>query len=217
MTHAPTPPSPLTVALPKGRLAEQALELLARAGAGVPELPPDSRKLVFDAPDGRLRFILVKPSDVPIYVEYGVADLGIAGKDTILESRADVYDVLDLKVGRCRMVVAGPRSSPGELSRRAFVRVATKYPRLTEQRFLAKGVTVEVIGLSGSVELAPVTGLAERIVDLVETGSTLAAHDLVELDVLFHSSARLVVNRASHKLRYEVLSPLVERLREVVG
>ena len=100
--------APLTVALPKGRLAEQALKLLSRCGCAVPELPPDSRKLVFDAPDGELRFILVKPSDVPIYVEYGVADLGIAGKDTILESRADVYDVLDLKAGRCRMVLAGP-------------------------------------------------------------------------------------------------------------
>ena len=206
----------LTVALPKGRLAGLALGLLGRAGCAVPDLPPDSRKLVFDAPDGALRFILVKPADVPIYVEYGVADLGIAGKDTILESRADVYDVLDLKLGRCRMVVAGPAREPAGTPR-PFMRVATKYPHVAEQHFLAKGVSVEVVGLAGSVELAPVTGLAERIVDLVETGSTLAAHDLVELEVLFHSSARLVVNRASHKLRYEVLAPLMERLREVVG
>ena len=209
--------APLTFALPKGRLAEQALKLLARAGLAVPEVPPDSRKLVFDAPGGGSRFIMVKPADVPIYVEYGVADLGIAGKDTILESRADVYDVLDLKVGRCRMVVAGPRGAAAGVHARAFLRVATKYPHVAERHFLEQGMSVEVIGLSGSVELAPVTGLAERIVDLVETGSTLAAHDLVELEVLFHSSARLVVNRASHKLRFEVLEPLVERLREVVG
>ena len=208
--------APLTVALPKGRLAEQTLKLLTRCGVSVPELPPDSRKLVFEAPDGKLRFILVKPSDVPIYVEYGVADVGIAGRDTILESRADVYDVLDLKTGRCRMVVAGPRGARNAADH-AFLRVATKYPHVAEQHFLAKGMSVEVIGLSGSVELAPVTGLAERIVDLVETGSTLSAHDLVELEVLFHSSARLVVNRASHKLRYDELAPLVERLREVVG
>lgn len=208
---------PITFALPKGRLAEKALKLLERAGLAVPEVPADSRRLVFDAPDGKSRFIMVKPSDVPIYVEYGVADLGIAGKDTILESRADVYDVLDLKTGRCRMVLAGPRGSEGVEARHAFLRVATKYPHVAEQHFLAQGLSIEIIGLSGSVELAPVTGLAERIVDLVETGSTLAAHDLVELEVLFHSSARLVVNRASHKLRFEVLEPLVERLREVVG
>lgn len=214
----PTRSTPLTVALPKGRLAEQALMLLARSGVSVPRVPPDSRKLVFDSPDRGLRFILVKPADVPIYVEYGAADLGIAGKDTILESRADVYDVLDLKVGRCRMVVAAPRASArdGEAAH-AFLRVATKYPHVTEQHFLAKGLSVEVIGLSGSVELAPVIGLADRIVDLVETGSTLSAHDLVEVELLFHSSARLVVNRASHKLRYDLLAPLVERLREVVA
>lgn len=210
------PADRLTVALPKGRLAGLALGLLARAGFAVPELPPDSRKLEFDAPDGRLRFILVKPADVPIYVEYGVADLGIAGKDTIVESCADVYDVLDLKVGKCRMVVAGPSRETAPASR-AFMRVATKYPHVAERHFLEKGLSVEIVGLTGSVELAPVTGLAECIVDLVETGSTLAAHDLVELEVLFHSSARLVVNRASHKLRYEVLAPLVERLREVVA
>lgn len=210
--------TPLTFALPKGRLAEHAFGLLARTGMPVPEVPPDSRKLVFDAPDGKTRFILVKPSDVPIYVEYGVADLGIAGKDTIMESRADVYDVLDLKAGKCRMVLAGPRGAVKDgQARHAFLRVATKYPHVTEQYFLAQGMSVEVIGLSGSVELAPVTGLAERIVDLVETGSTLSAHDLVELEVLFHSSARLVVNRASHKLRTLELAPLIERLREVVG
>lgn len=207
----------LTIALPKGRLSDDALALFARAG--LETLPPEagSRRLFFPARDGTTRFLLVKPSDVPIYVEYGVADLGVAGKDTVLESRADVHDLLDLEIGRCRMVVAGPRSIPvRDVEGRAFVRVATKYPRITDEHFRSRGVGVEVIGLGGSVELAPVTGLAEQIVDLVETGSTLAAHDLVEHEVIFHSSARVIVNRAAHTLKFEVMAPLLARLREVV-
>jgi ATP phosphoribosyltransferase len=209
---------PLTFALPKGRLADEAMALMARAGIRV--APPDagSRRLVFASPESGLSFLLVKPADVPIYVEYGVADLGVAGKDTILESRADVYEVLDLGIGRCRMVVAGPQGTSQEATRRrAFVRVATRYPHIAQQHFLARGCSVEVIGLAGSVELAPVTGLAEQIVDLVQTGGTLAAHHLVELEVLFHSSARLVVNRAAHKLKLDALGPLIDRLSAIVG
>jgi len=209
--------SALTIALPKGRLADKALKLFALCGLEAPPLKLESRKLFFKAAREDVRFILVKPSDVPIYVEYGVADLGVAGKDTILESGADVYDAVDLKVGHCRMVVAGyEETASRNLERRAFVRIATKYPHIAQNHFLAKGLSAEVIGLTGSVELAPVTGLAEQIVDLVETGRTLLAHGLVELEVLFHSSARLIVNRASHKLKFEFLAPLLTRLREVV-
>jgi ATP phosphoribosyltransferase len=209
--------STLTIALPKGRLADESLGLFRRAGFEIQEPGPHSRELCFSSHDGQLQFILVKPADVPIYVEYGVADMGVAGRDTILESQADVYNALDLRLGRCRMVLAGKvGASPDDLRRHAFVRVASKYPRITQEHFLAKGLTVEVIGLSGSVELAPVTGLAEQIVDLVETGKTLAAHGLAVLETLFWSSARLVLNRASHKLKFERVSPLLSRLREVV-
>lgn len=204
---------PITVALAKGRLQEVALELFARGGVTV-DAPEKSRRLWLDDASGRYRFVLVKPGDVPTYVEYGVADCGVCGQDVLLESGADVLAPLDLDVGRCRLAVASRRGNAPKIdAQRASVRVATKYPRTTTRFFHDRGLPVEVIPLSGSVELAPVLGLADHIVDLVETGRTLEENGLEVLETIAHCSARLVVNRAAWQLRGPDLRGLVETLR----
>jgi ATP phosphoribosyltransferase len=204
----------VTVALPKGRLQDQALEVFARAGVRVDPAELASRRLWLDDQRGRVRFVLVKPADVPTYVEYGTADVGVCGGDVLLESGADVHAPLDLRLGRCRLVVAGRRDEPRDgLDARATARVATKYPRVTTRWYHARGLPVEVIGLSGSIELAPVLGLADRIVDIVETGRTLEENGLEVKETLERCSARLVVNRAAWQLRGPALRALVEALR----
>jgi len=194
------------IALAKGRMMEQSLDLLASADIRFSENVATSRKLIFDAQDGEHRVVVVKPADVPTYVEYGAADAGIAGLDVILESRADLVQPLTLDFGRCKLAVAAPRGVALSASENPTVRVATKYPHIAMEYFNARGIPVEIIYLSGSIELAPLLGLADRIVDLVESGRTLRDNGLEIVEVIVESSARLVVNRASYQTkRGEVL------------
>ncbi len=203
----------LTIALSKGRLQEQALRVFARAGVTVAAGELESRRLWVHDTSGRYRFVLVKPSDVPTYVEYGTADVGVCGGDVLVESGADVHAPLDLRVGRCRLALAGRTGEGARLDARATARVATKYPRVATRWFHARGVPVEVVYLSGSVELAPILGLADRIVDVVETGRTLVENGLEVVETLERCSARLVVNRAAWQLRGAEVRALVEALR----
>jgi ATP phosphoribosyltransferase len=207
----------LTLALPKGRLLEPALKMLRSMGLDGVEV--DSRKLIFADERRGLRFLILKPADIPTYVEYGAADLGIVGKDILLEQEPDVYEPLDLGFGFCRLVVAEPlalweRDDPSKWS---WVRVATKYPTLTERYFSERGIQVEMIRLDGSIELAPLVGLADRIVDLVQSGETLRANGLVEVAEIMRSTARLIVNRASLKTEYSPVSQLVEQMKKQVA
>jgi len=208
------PTRPLTLALPKGRLLRPALELLGRAGLdGIP--PDESRKLIFADTARGLRFLILKPMDVPTYVEYGAADLGIVGKDVLEEQEPDVYEPLDLGFGHCRLVVAEPRAlwERDDPSKWSWVRVATKYPNLARRYFADRGIQVEVVRLDGSIELAPLVGLAERIVDLVQSGETLRANGLVEVAEIMRSTARLIVNRAAQKTAYRAVGQVLEELR----
>ncbi|MFZ4986102.1 MAG: ATP phosphoribosyltransferase [Blastocatellia bacterium] len=208
----------LTIALSKGRMQEQSLALFARAGIHVDEDERNSRRLLLRSSDGAYSFVFVKPGDVPTYVEYGVADVGICGRDVLLESGADVHEPLDLQIGRCRIAVAGRRELLGEdYNLLATVRVATKYPRIATAYFHEKGVPIEVIPLSGSVELAPLLGLSDRIVDLVETGRTLQENGLEVIDVITESTARLIVNRASFHLKTAQVARLLESLTRELG
>jgi ATP phosphoribosyltransferase len=200
----------LTVALSKGKLLSGSAGLFRMAGLPFPE--DEGRKLVV-ALDG-LRFLFVKDMDVPTYVEYGAADCGIAGRDVLLESGSDVYEPLDLGFGRCRLVVARPRAAARDRRPLSSIRVATKYPRVAAGHFLESGLSAEVVKLSGSVELAPALGLADCIVDIVETGRTLEENGLVAVEDIAQSSARLVVNRASYHARREEVSRLIETLRK---
>jgi ATP phosphoribosyltransferase len=207
----------LTLALPKGRLLAPALDLLG--ALGVRGLEADSRRLLVADPAAGLRLVYLKPADVPTYVQYGAADLGIVGKDILAEQEPDVYEPVDLGFGRCRLVVAEPRElwerdDPGRWS---WVRVATKYPRLTERYFSERGIQVEMIRLDGSIELAPLVGLAERIVDLVQSGETLRANGLVEVAEIMTSTARLVVNRASLRTGHARVNALIEAMRQEVA
>ncbi|MEY3283338.1 MAG: hypothetical protein RIR86_1351 [Acidobacteriota bacterium] len=199
-------------------MQEQSLELFARAGIHVNEDERNSRKLLLTSGDGNYNFVFVKPGDVPTYVEYGVADAGICGRDVLLESGANVHEPLDLQLGRCRIAVAGRRELLGEdYNLLATVRVATKYPKIATAYFHEKGVPIEVIPLSGSVELAPLLGLSDRIVDLVETGRTLKENGLEVIDVITESTARLIVNRASFHLKMRQVSQMIEALTRVIS
>src|SRR5215831_4254116 len=209
---------PLTLALPKGRLLRPALELLRRTGfEGLPE--DESRRLLFADPTGRLRVLILKPLDVPTYVEHGAADLGIVGKDVLLEQEPDVYEPLDLGFGVCRLVVAEPRElwERDDPAKWSWVRVATKYARMTERYFSDRGIQVEMVRLDGSIELAPLVGLADRIVDLVQSGETLRANGLVEVAEILTSTARLIVNRASLKTGHARVSALIHAIRQEVS
>ena len=203
----------LTLALPKGRLLYGALTLLA--GLGVEGVDAESRKLIFTDARRGLRLLFLKPADVPAYVSYGAADLGIVGKDILLEQAPDVYEPLDLGFGVCRLVVAEPRElwERDDPAKWSWVRVATKYPRLTEQYFSERGVQVEIVRLDGSIELAPLVGLAERIVDLVQSGETLRANGLVEVAEITRSTARLIVNRASMKTAHGAVTGLIDEMK----
>ncbi len=205
----------LTIAVAKGRLQTEALDLLARAGLSVSSELLASRRLAVEDESGRFRFIFVKPGDVPVYVEHGIADCGVVGRDVLLESEADVLQPLTLGIGRCRMVVAAPSDMP--LRGYRVLRVATKYPRVTAWHFGLSGLSVEIIQLSGSVEVAPLLGLADCIVDLVETGRTLRDNGLVIVEVIAESTARLVINRASYQLKAEAVAHLIDSLSEIVA
>ena len=205
----------IAVALPTGRLFRDAVKLFADLGATGVEALRESRRLTAEDPARGLRFLALKAVDIPIYVEHGAADMGIVGKDLLLEQGRDVYEPLDLGFGACRLVVAEPASLRSHDDPRAWscLRVATKYPRLTERHFSQKGIQVEIVHLSGSIELAPAMGLAERIVDLVATGRTLRENGLVEVEEVQKASARLIVNRASLKTRYRAIQAVIEALR----
>jgi ATP phosphoribosyltransferase len=208
----------LTVAISKGRLQDESLELFARAGVKVENGALASRRLRIESTDGQFSFVFVKPSDVPTYVEYGVADVGICGRDVLMESEARVHEPIDLRFGHCRIAVAGRTAVVGkDYNLLATVRVATKYPRITSEYFQAKGIPIEVITLTGSVELAPVLGLSDRIVDLVDTGQTLKANGLGVIDVIAESTARLIVNRASFHLKREEVGKLIADLGRVLS
>ena len=200
----------ITIAIGKGRLQGATLDLFARAGVSVAEEEISSRRLAVEDSLGRYRFIFVKPTDVPVYVEHGIADCGIVGRDVLLEANADLLMPLDLKLARCRMVVAARNGDA--LGKRGMLRVATKYPRIAASHFGERGIPVEIIQLSGSVELAPVLGLADCIVDLVETGRTLKENGLHVVEEILESTARLVVNRASYQLKSAALTELIESL-----
>jgi ATP phosphoribosyltransferase len=208
---APRATAPLVVALPKGRLTDETLALFARAGLPVPE--EFGRRLVVDSADGSLRFLLAKPVDVPTYVEYGAADLGICGLDVLREHPHDVYEPLLLPFGFCRLSLAGPANRPDTpLRYESQPRVVSKYPNLAAHFFRERGVNAEIIELSGSVELGPLVGLADLIVDLVESGSTLRANGLTELRTILQSQAVLIANRAAWRLRAQRIQPLIAQL-----
>ncbi len=204
---------PLTIGIPKGRVAAQLSPLLEQAGIGTKNLLADDRRLVRESDDGKVRFLLLKPDDVPTYVEYGVADLGISGRDVLLERRYDLYQPLDLGIGRCRMVVAGPKDVV--VGQRP--RVATKFPRIASEHFARRGIQAEVIYVGGSVELSPLVGLSDVIVDIVESGSTLRENNLEVLEHICDISSVLVANRSLYKLRHAEIAPLVERFASGLG
>lgn len=208
----------LTFALGKGRLAKKALELFEQIGITCEEMKDkDTRKLIFVNEELKLRFFLAKGPDVPTYVEYGAADIGIVGKDTILEEGRNIYEVLDLGFGKCRMCVCGPESAKDLLHHHELIRVATKYPRIAKDYFYnQKHQTVEIIKLNGSIELAPIVGLSEVIVDIVETGSTLRENGLTVLEEVCPLSARMVVNQVSMKMEQERILKLISDLRGVL-
>ncbi|MBQ8799880.1 MAG: ATP phosphoribosyltransferase [Lachnospiraceae bacterium] len=209
----------ITIALAKGRLAKKALELLEQVGVTCEEIKDkDSRKLIFTNEELKMKFFLAKANDVPTYVEYGAADIGVVGKDTILEEGRELYEVLDLGMGKCRMCVAGPESARELLGNGEIIRVATKYPHIAKDYFVnQKHQTVELIKLNGSIELAPIVGLSDVIVDIVETGSTLKENGLVVLEDVCPLSARVVVNRVSMKMEQERITDLITKLRALVS
>ena len=207
----------LVIALSKGRFLEPSLGLLSQAGIRFADGPATSRKLIFASDDDQFRAILVKPADVPTYVEYGAADVGIAGLDVIMESRAELLQPLNLNFGHCRIVVAAPRGVPINGSDNPTVRVATKYPRIALDYFNSRGIPVEIIPLSGSIELAPIIGLADRIVDLVETGRTLKENGLEIVEVIAESAARLLINRAAYQTRRNDVLALIRSLEKAIS
>jgi ATP phosphoribosyltransferase len=206
----------LVIALCKGRFLDPSLDLLGRAGIRFTDDVASSRKLIFETGDKHFRAVLVKPADVPTYVEYGAADIGIGGLDVVMESRADLLQPMDLNFGHCKIAVAAPKNGPSPSSHpfSPTVRVATKYPRITMDYYNAKGIPVEIIPLSGSIELAPLIGLADRIVDLVETGRTLKENGLEITDVIAESSARLLINRAGYQTKREEVLQLMRALEK---
>ena len=209
----------LTFALVKGRLADKTMQLFEKIGITCEEMKDkDSRKLIFVNEELKLRFFLAKGPDVPTYVEYGAADIGIVGKDTILEENRKLYEVLDLGYGACRMCVCGPESARGYLQHNQLIRVATKYPNIAKDYFYnKKHQTVEIIKLNGSIELAPIVGLSEVIVDIVETGSTLRENGLQVLEEVCPLSARMVVNQVSMKMERERITRLIQQLKTAIS
>jgi ATP phosphoribosyltransferase len=206
----------ITIAIAKGRMQDGALALLARAGIRLDGDARNSRRLALTDESGEYRFIFVKPADVPVYVEHGIADCGVVGRDVLLESQADLLLPLDLGIARCRIVVAAADANVMTRSL-GMLRVATKYSQIAGAHFGARGIPVEIIQLSGSVELAPALGLADLIVDLVETGRTLRENGLSVVEEIAESTGRLVVNRASYQLKSEPITALVQKLETVVN
>jgi len=205
--------SMLTIAMPKGRIFEEAAALMREAGYKLPADLDESRKLIIEIPEENMRFFLAKPMDVATYVEHGVADVGIAGKDVLLEEERDVYELLDLKISPCYLAVAGlPDTTLNEVA----PKIATKYPTVASAYFREKGEQVEIIKLNGSIELAPLIGLSDRIVDIVSTGRTLRENGLVEYETIVSITSRLVVNPVSYRMKNREISTLVSRLTDTI-
>ena len=209
---------PLTLALPRGRILDEALPLFERAGfdLGAAEKARAGRRLIIDVPEHGMRVLIVRDTDVPAYVEHGAADLGIAGRDVLEEQDRDLYEPLDLGIGRCRMVVAEPEDKPVDENAQMHLRYASKFVEITRRFLQSRGTVAEIIKLYGSIEIAPLVGLADRIVDLVSSGETLRQHKLREVETIMNVSARLCVGRAAAKLHAERIDELVARLREAV-
>lgn len=202
----------LKVAMPKGRIYKQASKLFREAGLPIPEDFDDTRKLIISLPDAGMEFILAKPADVPTYVEYGAADVGVVGKDVLMEEGRSVYELLDLGIARCRMSVIGlPEWKPV-----MHPRVATKYPNVASKYFREKGQQVEVIKLNGSIELAPLIGLADRIVDMVESGQTIKDNGLMEMEKMFDVTSRLIANRVSYRMKNDTIQALCDKLQTAI-
>ncbi|MBE8950195.1 MAG: ATP phosphoribosyltransferase [Quinella sp. 3Q1] len=208
----------ITVALPKGKLFGLSTELLKKVGWTAEGLHEKSRKLIITNEAARLKFIITKTADVPTYVEYGAADIGIIGKDVILESGKDVYELLDLGFGACHLMMAVPKDKKRpRLEDYAHTRVATKFPRIAEKFFAAQGMQMEYIKLNGSIELGPIVGLSESIVDIVETGTTLRENNLEEIVTIMNSTARLIANRVSYKLKFARINSLIDDLAKILA
>ena len=205
----------LNIALPKGRLGDKAYKLLAEAGYRANEDYNDTRKLVVENPEAGVRYFLVKPSDVAIYVEHGAADIGIVGKDILTESDADVYELLDTGMGKCRMCVAGPKNFVDDESR--ALRVATKFVNIARDHYERRGRDIDIIKLNGSIELAPILGLSDVIVDIVETGTTLRENNLAVIEEFMPISARFIANKASYKFKYQQMSTLLNKMKEALA
>ena len=206
----------LNVALAKGRLADSCADIFIKCGIRAEILKEETRKLVLETPDGKFRFFFVKPTDVPTYVEYGIADIGVAGKDTLLEAGADLYEMMDLRFEKCKLCLAGFPEMKGELDK-PRLRVATKYVNTAKKLFFSRGEDVEIISLHGSIELAPLTGLSDVIFDIVQSGGTLRANGLVVLEEVFDISARLVANKVSLKTKAAEILPLITEMKKYVG
>lgn len=204
----------LNIALPKGRLGEKAYTMLKNSGYECPAIEDPGRKLIFENPEKGVRYFWVKPSDVAIYVERGAADLGIVGKDILLENQPDVYELLDLKMGKCRMAVAGKRNFRDPAGQ--TLKVATKFPNITRNYYSGKCRDIDIIHLNGSIELAPILGLSHVIVDIVETGTTLKENDLTVYEEIVPISARLIANIASYQFKNDVILEICESLRKQV-
>ena len=205
----------LNIALPKGRLGEKVYAMFAKAGFECPALLEPGRKLIFDNEEAGVRYFWVKPSDVAIYVERGAADIGVAGKDILLEYRPDVYELLDLNVGKCRMAVAAPEGFKDNQDR--TLRVATKFSRIARDYYTSLGRDIDIIHLNGSIEIAPILGLSDVIVDIVETGTTLRENHLEVIETIVPISARLIANKAGFKFKTEPIERLVNELRKEVS
>lgn len=206
--------TPLTIAMPKGRIFQEAVTLLRQADYALPPEFDASRKLIINLEQAGMRFILAKPMDVPTYVEHGVADVGIAGKDVMLEEARDVYELLDLQISECHLAVAGV---PGTDWDPVAPKIASKYPNVADQYFREQGRQVEIIKLNGSIELAPLIGLADRIVDIVSSGRTLQENGLVEMEAIAHVTSRLIANPVSYRVKSERIRQMVKRLEHVIG
>lgn len=205
----------LNIALPKGRLGDQVYEMLSSIGYECAAIYEDNRKLVFENPENGVRYLLVKPSDVAIYVEHGAADVGIVGKDILLDAKPDVYELLDLKIGRCKLAVAGPEDYIED--RDNVLRVATKFANVAKEYYSSINREIEIIKLNGSIELAPILGLADVIVDIVESGKTLRENHLKVLTTIVSVSARFIANRSSYLFKSEAIGKMLNGLQEVLS
>ncbi len=208
----------LTIALPKGKLLEPSIRLFSKIGIKADGNLKNTRRLIFDASRSNVKFLIIRAIDVPTYVEYGAADIGIVGKDVLLEQGKDVYEPVDLKYGYCQIVIAKPEKEKLFEGKEGLskLRIATKYPNITERYFSQKGAQAEIIKLYGSIEIAPLTGLSDRIVDLISTGRTLKENGLVVVERVAESTARLIVNRASMKIKYKRIKEIIEAVKKVV-